>query len=34
MLGALKVYARNNQAVILSPFILAGAMSLYLLQAH
>ena len=27
MLGALKVYARNNQAVILSPFILAGAMS-------
>ena len=27
MLGALKVYARNNQAVITSPFILAGAMS-------
>ncbi|MEC8654533.1 MAG: trimethylamine methyltransferase family protein, partial [Pseudomonadota bacterium] len=27
MLGALKVYARNNQAVIISPFILAGAMS-------
>ena len=27
MLGALKVYARNNQAVALSPFILAGAMS-------
>ena len=27
MLGALKVYARNNQAVITAPFILAGAMS-------
>ncbi|MFQ5774631.1 MAG: trimethylamine methyltransferase family protein [Kiloniellaceae bacterium] len=27
MLGALKVYARNNQAVIVTPFILAGAMS-------
>lgn len=27
MLGALKVYVRNNQAVIISPFILAGAMS-------
>jgi trimethylamine--corrinoid protein Co-methyltransferase len=27
MLGALKVYARANQAVIISPFILAGAMS-------
>jgi len=27
MLGALKVYARNKQAVIISPFILAGAMS-------
>ncbi|MGF7162286.1 trimethylamine--corrinoid protein Co-methyltransferase [Rhodoligotrophos appendicifer] len=27
MLGALKVYARNNQATIISPFILAGAMS-------
>lgn len=27
MLGALKVYARNNQACITSPFILAGAMS-------
>ena len=27
MLGALKVYARHNQGVILSPFILAGAMS-------
>ncbi len=27
MLGALKVYARQNQAVIISPFILAGAMS-------
>ena len=27
MLGALKVYARNNQAVVASPFILAGAMS-------
>jgi len=28
MLGALKVYARNNQACLISPFILAGAMSL------
>jgi len=27
MLGAMKVYARNNQACIVSPFILAGAMS-------
>jgi len=27
MLGALKFYARNNQAVITAPFILAGAMS-------
>jgi trimethylamine--corrinoid protein Co-methyltransferase len=27
MLGALKVYARNNQACIVTPFILAGAMS-------
>ncbi len=27
MLGALKVYAQNNQACIVSPFILAGAMS-------
>jgi trimethylamine--corrinoid protein Co-methyltransferase len=27
MLGALTVYARNNQATIVSPFILAGAMS-------
>ncbi|WP_350334901.1 trimethylamine methyltransferase family protein [Coralliovum pocilloporae] len=27
MLGAMKVYARNNQACITSPFILAGAMS-------
>ncbi|MGA0951140.1 MAG: trimethylamine methyltransferase family protein [Candidatus Puniceispirillaceae bacterium] len=27
MLGALKVYARNKQAVVISPFILAGAMS-------
>ncbi len=27
MLGALKVYATNNQACIVSPFILAGAMS-------
>ncbi len=27
MLGALKVYARNMQATIISPFILAGAMS-------
>mgnify|MGYP001827795826 CR=1 FL=1 len=27
MLGAAKVYARNNQACIVSPFILAGAMS-------
>ena len=27
MLGALKVYARNNQACIMTPFILAGAMS-------
>ena len=26
MLGALKVYARNNQACIVTPFILAGAM--------
>ncbi|WP_373456288.1 trimethylamine methyltransferase family protein [Rhizobium sp. L1K21] len=27
MLGALKVYARHNQASVVSPFILAGAMS-------
>ena len=27
MLGALKVYSRNNQAVILSPFCISGAMS-------
>jgi trimethylamine--corrinoid protein Co-methyltransferase len=27
MLGALKVYARNNQACLTTPFILAGAMS-------
>ncbi len=27
MLGALKVYARNNQGTVISPFILAGAMS-------
>ncbi len=27
MLGAAKVYAENNQAVIITPFILAGAMS-------
>ncbi|MFK7866337.1 MAG: trimethylamine methyltransferase family protein [Alphaproteobacteria bacterium] len=27
MLGALKVYARNNQACMVSPFILSGAMS-------
>ena len=27
MLGALKVYARDNQACIVTPFILAGAMS-------
>ncbi|MGI9461543.1 MAG: trimethylamine methyltransferase family protein [Alphaproteobacteria bacterium] len=27
MLSALKVYARNNQATIISPFILSGAMS-------
>jgi trimethylamine--corrinoid protein Co-methyltransferase len=27
MLGALKVYARHNQAVICTPFILAGAMA-------
>ncbi len=27
MLGAAKVYARNNQASVVSPFILAGAMS-------
>ncbi|MGB1360765.1 MAG: trimethylamine methyltransferase family protein [Alphaproteobacteria bacterium] len=27
MLGALKVYAKNNQACVVSPFILAGAMS-------
>src|SRR3546814_2946516 len=26
MLGALKVYARHNQACIVTPFILAGAM--------
>jgi trimethylamine--corrinoid protein Co-methyltransferase len=27
MVGALKVYARNNQATVISPFILSGAMS-------
>ena len=27
MLGALRVYAENNQATVISPFILAGAMS-------
>jgi trimethylamine--corrinoid protein Co-methyltransferase len=27
MVGALKVYARHNQATVVSPFILAGAMS-------
>jgi len=27
MLGALKVYARNNQACLTTPFILSGAMS-------
>ncbi len=27
MLGAARVYARNNQACVISPFILAGAMS-------
>lgn len=27
MLGALKVYARNNQACIVSPFIISGAMA-------
>jgi trimethylamine--corrinoid protein Co-methyltransferase len=27
MLGALKVYARNNQACLVTPFILAGAMA-------
>jgi trimethylamine--corrinoid protein Co-methyltransferase len=27
MVGALKVYARNNQATVVSPFILSGAMS-------
>jgi len=27
MLGALKVYARHNQATVITPFILAGAMS-------
>lgn len=27
MLGALKVYARHNQACVISPFILSGAMS-------
>jgi trimethylamine--corrinoid protein Co-methyltransferase len=27
MLGALKVYARHNQATIISPFVLAGAMA-------
>lgn len=27
MLGSAKVYARNNQACVISPFILAGAMS-------
>ena len=27
MLGAAEVYARNNQACIITPFILSGAMS-------
>ncbi len=27
MLGSLKVYAKNNQATVISPFILSGAMS-------
>ena len=27
MVGALKVYARHNQACVVSPFILSGAMS-------
>src|SRR6185437_7218990 len=27
MLGALKVYARHNQACLVTPFILAGAMA-------
>jgi trimethylamine--corrinoid protein Co-methyltransferase len=27
MLGALKVYAKAGQATVISPFILAGAMS-------
>ena len=27
MLGAAKTYARHNQATVISPFILAGAMS-------
>ena len=27
MLGSLKVYAKNNQATVVSPFILSGAMS-------
>ncbi len=27
MLGALKIYAKNNQACVVSPFILSGAMS-------
>ncbi len=27
MLGALRIYAQNNQATVISPFILAGAMS-------
>ena len=27
MLGALKVYARNNQATVITPFIVAGAMA-------
>ena len=27
MLGALKVYAKANQATIVTPFILSGAMS-------
>ena len=27
MMGSLEVYARNNQAIILSPFIVGGAMA-------
>jgi trimethylamine--corrinoid protein Co-methyltransferase len=34
MVGALKVYARNGQACVVSPFILAGAMSPVTVAAH